>query len=60
MVEIRENIYTEWFEFVPSGIEVFVCDEGNPQGYRVYINNYEQYQKALNKFRKPSLYINNK
>ena len=53
---ISENIYEEWFEFVPSGVEVFVCEQGNPQGFRIYVNNYEQYEKALDKFRNPNLY----
>ena len=53
---ISQNIYEEWFEFVPSGVKVFVCEQGNPQGNRAYVDNYEQYEKALDKFRNPDLY----
>ena len=55
--KIESNIYYDWFEFIPSGADVFVCEQGNPQGYRVYVNTYEQYEKALDKFRNPNLYV---
>ena len=42
---------------MPSGVKIFVCEQGNPQGYRVYVDNYEQYEKALNKFTYSDLYI---
>ena len=44
------------WELIPSNVELFVCESGNPQGVRVQVSNDREFERASKGFKNAELW----
>ena len=50
------NYYIDMWELIPSNVELFVCESGNPQGVRVQVSNDREFERASKGFKNAELW----